>query len=230
MKKVVELKNDYRKVFNRIKENENKIEELSLMYERRAAVQEKDIKRYNELHAAFKENENTITALSEKIYIDKIVLKIIDENTKAAAVDETIPVLKEVLKKYDGKPYGEKTRDRIRKELKELTGFYISFDGEKITIYNAATAYNNDALMYTGYNTPVITKENKINAAALDNITNRYTYAEKPATAAKKLIKLYNQARAALDTFENALKDYNAAAPEGLYKRPTNGYLYKTII
>ena len=201
------------------------------MYERRAAIEAKDLKKYNELHAAFKENEKKIMELSEAVYLDNVTLKILDNNMKAAAVAEVLPVIAEVLKKYNGKPYGDKTREKIRNELKTATGYYISFhEREKITIYNAAIQYDNDAVIYTGYETPVITSDNRIDAGALENAKNRYKYAENPAAEAKKLVKLYNKARAAYKEAEEALSAYNTAAPINLHKSLHNNYLPHNIL
>ena len=230
MKTVKALKAEYKRILARINENENRIIILSLTDEKQAAIQENNIPKYKELAAAAKSNEKEIIALSEKVYIDKVALRIIDENTKAAAVAEVLPVLKEVLNKYNGKPYGEKTKDKIYNELKDKTGFRIGIYNKDLTIYDAATAYDNKAEMHTGYETPVITNDNKIDATALDNIKNRYTYNENATKAARDLIKLYKKALAARENYEKALADYNHAAPAALYKSTTSNYLPHTIL
>jgi len=230
MKNASQIKKDYMKTIDRIKANEAKIDTLSQADEIRAAIQEKDIAKYKNLCTARKENDDKIIKLSEAVYLDNIAAKILNENLKAAAVAEVLPVISEVLTKYNGKPYGEKTSEKIRTELKNRTGYYITFHGEKITIYDAAIQYNREALIYTGYNTPVITNENKIDAGALENARNRYKYAENPAAEAKKLVKLYNKARAAYEEAKEALSAYNTAAPENLYKELRNNYLPHTIL
>jgi len=235
MKKVNALIKDYDKIAARIKANEAKINDLSLMYERRDAIEKNELAKYKELHARFKENENEIIKLSEAVYIDKIAQQIINENIKAAAVAEVFPVIKEVLTKYNGKPYGEKTADRIRAEIKEKTGYYISISGylknDTITIYNVAKIYPQEIEIHAKYERPFIDGYNKIDAGALDEARPRhYNYSEKPTVDAKKIIKLYNKARAAYEAAEKAIGEYNAAAPQNLYKnRPTTN-LYNTIL
>lgn len=235
MKKRTVLLKDYEKTTNRIKANEAKINDLTLMYERREALQAGDRAKYDELHARYKENEAEIIKLSEAVYIDKIVLQLINESIKAAAVAEVFPVIKEVFTKYDGKPCGEKTREKIRAEIKEKTGFYIGLSGylktDTLTIYSVSKIYPDDAQIHAKYERPFITAENKIDAGALDEATPRnYTYSENPTADAKKLVKLYNKARAAYEAAEKALNDYNAAAPQNLYKTQHINTLYRTIL
>lgn len=54
--------------------------------------------------------------------------KILQNNAKIALFNEAMPAALEVLKKYAGKPYGEKTRQKICDEVKTITNcrFYIS--------------------------------------------------------------------------------------------------------
>ena len=231
MKNVNTIKKDIEKTAARIKADEATIDTLLNKEEKTAAIDEHNIALYKKLAEEARANEAQVLELSEAVYINKIVLKILNENMKAAAVAEVLPEVKKVIAKYDGKPCGPKTYEKIRDAVKAATGFYIGINGQDITIYSAAVYYNNDARLHTGYNTPVITKDNIIDAGALENATSPHKYENNPAAAAKKLIKLYNKARAAFEAADAALSEYNHAAPEGLYKNTyIKNSLYRTIL
>ena len=81
------------------------------------------------------ENEEKIKAMEEKLIRVygaendlKIMVRLAKNNGKVALYHEVLPVALEILKKYNGKPYGTKTREKISKEVEEATGcrFYIS--------------------------------------------------------------------------------------------------------
>ena len=230
MKSTQAIKKDIEKTAAAIKADEATIETLLNKPAKAAAIEDHNMDLYKALNDEARANEAQALELSEAVYINKITLKILNENMKAAAVAEVLPELKKVLTKYDGKPCGPKTYEKIRDALKASTGFYIGIHGQDITIYNAAVYYNSDARIYTGWKTPLIDDDNIIQAATLENITSPHKYENNPAAAAKKLIKLYKKAREAYKTAEAALSAYNDAAPEGLHKHISNGgYLPPTI-
>ena len=70
---------------------------------------------------------NDLEALSRKENYLHLVLKLQRYNLQVAALEELKPVIIQILEKYQNKQYGPKTKDKIRNEFKELTGFYISF-------------------------------------------------------------------------------------------------------
>lgn len=70
---------------------------------------------------------NDLNALSKKENYLHLVLKLQHYNLQVAALEELKPVIIQILEKYQNKQYGPKTKDKIRNEFKELTGFYISF-------------------------------------------------------------------------------------------------------
>src|SRR5574344_1786958 len=91
-----------------------------------------------ERHEARKAAENDMMKASAEKKDLRITLKILISNARIALFNEVLPVALEVLKKYAGKPYGDKTKQKISDEIKEKTNcwFYItscyglySFDG-----------------------------------------------------------------------------------------------------
>ena len=92
-----------------------------------------------ERHEAKKNAENDMIKASEEKKDLQITLKILKSNARIALFNEVIPVALEVLKKYAGKPYGEKTKEKISDEIKEKTNcrFYITsrWDSYSFDIY-----------------------------------------------------------------------------------------------
>lgn len=86
------------------------------------------ISNLKEKREAIKAVENDITKTNEEKQDLKITLKLLQHNAQIALFNETMPVALEVLSKYNGKPYGTKTRQKISDEVKEKTNcrFYIS--------------------------------------------------------------------------------------------------------
>lgn len=64
---------------------------------------------------------------SKRLELLKVAQKILKDNIRVAYFTETMPKVLEVLKKYEGKPIGEKTEAKIRAELKER-GIYFSIN------------------------------------------------------------------------------------------------------
>lgn len=52
----------------------------------------------------------------------KIARELMKNNACVALYHDVLPVVLEVLQKYSGKPYGDKTRDKIAQEVKARTG------------------------------------------------------------------------------------------------------------
>lgn len=69
-----------------------------------------------------------IVKTNEKKRDLQITLKILQNNAKIALFNEVMPVVLKVLAKYNGKPYGTKTKQKISDEVKEKTRcrFYIA--------------------------------------------------------------------------------------------------------
>ena len=77
-----------------------------------------------------------------------ISLKLLENNYRVATFHEVLPVVLEILAKYKGKPYGEKTRAKIYDEVKATTGAGVHignrYEQSEITIYppHGYNAYN----------------------------------------------------------------------------------------
>lgn len=69
----------------------------------------------------------------------RIMRRLLQNNARVALYHDVLPVVLEVLQKYAGKPYGDKTRDKIAQEVKARTGSraYIGsrYGNDEINIY-----------------------------------------------------------------------------------------------
>lgn len=93
--------------------------------------------------------ENEMIENSENIKNLKIIMKILKNNARVALFYDVLPVALEILAKYSGKPYGEKTRQKISDEVKEKTNcrFYIGsrYGSHSFEVYGVTicTGYRN---------------------------------------------------------------------------------------
>ena len=140
MEKFVNILTEINKTREAIKTAKAKEDELVAHY-----MSMSDLKERCE---AKKATENDMIKISEKKQDLQITLKILQNNAKIALFNEVMPVALEVLSKYNGKPYGTKTKQKISDEIKEKTNcrFYISsrYDSDSFDIYpsNESSEYN----------------------------------------------------------------------------------------
>lgn len=224
MKTLKEIKKQLEKNRANIESMTAEIMRLDYTEERRAATQGNGIfnnQTWKEYFEAAKANAGRIAELSNKIYIAEVATRILQENARAALIAEATPVILKACEKYNGKPYGEKTRDKIRQEVK-AAGYSFYFEGYesyRMVIYKlnaegyttpketeaTAAAYDE-----AGHIASFITNENKLNIANVIIKPYADTYTENPTKAAEKVvkaIKAYSEATKALESQRRELCD-----------------------
>lgn len=190
---------------------------------------EAERKRNDEITARIAEREQENTR-------DKLRAEILRENLKAAIFETLKPIIWETLKKYDGKPYGDKTREKIAEETKTACGYRVYFaekygNGE-IKAYSA-TSYNNaDDIAIYAHNVPIFSGElkNRLRepseeekaAFSVAYERARYTEPEQIDAAIDEIIAAHKAA-------EEAEKAYNAAVARYNDLRPNANESAKTI-
>ena len=113
--------------------------------------------------------------------ISKIKLMLQEDNVKLALFDDVVPVLVEVWNKWANKPLGEKTREKIQKEIQERFDnnifCYISNDyyycNERITITtrDETKTYTGDTKIAISTNNPnsrLVDTDNKIKVLKIE--------------------------------------------------------------
>lgn len=215
MKKFTEILKDVSKAYQTIKKIDEKTEELQNTY--------LNIVNLKERHEKRKDVENDLVRLEEKKKDLQITIKILNSNAKIALYNEIMPIVLEVLAKYKNKPYGPKTEEKIKDEIKEKTNcsFYIStrYSSQSYHIIPLEFSSNN-------YNIECGTKcidgkqkklldENKIQVLEFNNFTLYYTskeYIDNIPKRIKELKRLYKKAYEKQQELATICSEYNNLA------------------
>lgn len=196
MKKFNEIIKEVNKTYQKIKAVEEKTNELQNTY--------LNIVNLKERHEKRKTVENELVRLEEKKKDLQITIKILNNNAKIALYDETLPIVLEVLAKYKNKPYGPKTEEKIKDEIKEKTNcsFYISEryiqEYHIIPLEFSGNTYNIECgPQYIDGKQKKLLDDNKIQVLELSDITLYYAskeYIDNIPKRIKDLKRLYKKA------------------------------------
>lgn len=215
MKKFTEILKDVSKAYQTIKKIDEKTEELQNTY--------LNIVNLKERHEKRKDVENDLVRLEEKKKDLQITIKILNSNAKIALFNEAMPIVLEVLTKYKNKPYGPKTEEKIKDEIKEKTNcsFYISTRYSSQSYHIIPLEFSNN-----NYNIECGTKcidgkqkklldENKIQVLNFNDITLYYTskeYIDNIPKRIKELKRLYKKAYEKQQELAAICSEYNNLA------------------
>lgn len=215
MKKFTDILKEVNKTYQTIKETEEKTKELQNTYLTIVDLKERHEKR--------KTVENELVRLEEKKKDLQITIKILNSNAKIALYNETLPIVLEVLAKYKNKPYGPKTEEKIKDEIKEKTNcsFYIStrYSSQEYHIIPLEFSNNN-------YNIECGSKcidgkqkklldENKIQVLEFNDLALYYAskeYIDNIPKRIKELKRLYKKAYEKQQELEKICSEYNNLA------------------
>lgn len=210
MKKFNAIIRDVKQTQQKINELEEKTKQIRNTY--------KNIMDIKKRHEKMKAVENELLKLEEKKTDLQITIKILNSNAKIALYNEALPVVLEVLEKHKNKPYGPKTEQKIKDEIKEKTGcgFYIisRYSSQE---YHIFPLNNNtyDIVCGTKYENGKQKKlliDNKIQVPALDDLTIYYynkEYIDNIPKRIKELKKLYKKAYEKQKELDAICSDYN---------------------
>ena len=213
MKKFNAIIKEVNQTRQKIKEVEEKTKEIRKTY--------LNIVNLKERREKMKTVENEIVKLEEKKKDLQITIKILNSNAKIALFNETIPVVLEVLAKYKGKPYGPKTEQKIRDEIKEKTNcsFYISdrYSSQEYHIIPLEFS-NNDyniecGTKYIDGKKKNLLDDNKIQVPELNDLTIYYSskeYIDNIHKRIKDLKRLYKKAVEKQQELDAICSDYNS--------------------
>lgn len=172
-----------------------------------------------------------------------LTVRLLQNNARVALFHDVMPVLLEVLAKYKGKPYGEKTREKIAKEVEERTGAkaYIDtkYNRDKINIYSAwgyrntysvtaETKYNAETKEYNR-----ILIDNKIQVLPIECFEVwciRPEYFEDISAAVAEMKELYNKAYSIQKELDSVCSAFNKYAVEGIESIYCNKTIYKRLM
>lgn len=220
MKKYVEILAEIKKARASITDTAKTEKELDRLAMKEAYKSGTD----TELEAAkakYKEAETRYIKELEKNETAKLKIEILKANAKQALFAETIDAICDIWNKYEGKPHGEKTADKIRAEIKAATGYHVSIGNKwrdaHISIY---FNYNDPAPfrdlefcpIWNGSDQPALDNNNKIIKLSPENFRVYCCgeYVEDVNTHIKALKKAHKAAQDAEKALENAVSAYNA--------------------
>ena len=215
MKKFADIIKEVNQTRQKIKEVEEKTKEIRNTY-----LNIMDIK---ERHEKMKTVENDIVKLEEKKEDLQITIKILNSNAKIALFNEITPIVLEVLAKYKNKPYGPKTEQKIRDEIKEKTNcsFYISdrYSSQEYHIIPLEFSHNyyniECGTKYIEGKQKKLLDDNKIQVPELNDLTIYYAskeYIDNIPKRIKELKKLYKKAYEKQKELEKICSEYNSLA------------------
>lgn len=234
MKKFADIIKEVNQTQKKIKEVEEKTKEIRDTY--------LNIVDRKEKYEKMKTVENDIVKLEEKKKDLQITIKILNSNAKIALFNDIMPQVLEVLAKYKGKPYGPKTEQKIRDEIKEKTNcsFYISdrYSSQEYHIIPLEFS-NNDyniecGTKYIEGKNKNLLDDNKIQVPELNDLTIYYSskeYIDNIPKRIKELKKLYKKAYEKQKELEKICSEYNNIAVgniKNIYK-DKNIYPYMDI-
>ena len=167
----------------------------------------------------------------------KSINKILSENVNASFAEYVTPIIKDIMQKYAGKQYGEKTRKKIQDAAHENgIGFY--FDGyrekDTIVIYcmnqNGCKAYNLPEIRIHATDTEgkrayFISENNKIADFSTVNFSNYYNYTENPDEKREQIKQAYENFSKLVELASKAEKELNSLLPEKVSHFNVIGYL-----
>lgn len=157
--------------------------------------------------------------LNREITRLQIVGQILQDNAAQAMAAELRPALADVLRQYDGKPYGPKTADKIRAALQERTGFVVWLSWNRYGDYCLVKARPYDMWhcepieLETTYDAGRgLTADNRLHNVDGDPLKLRWhrPYVENPDERAARILDAFREtqeAAAALEQKHNALRD-----------------------
>lgn len=151
---------------------------------------------------------------------------ILKNNYNHRLAADVLPALVEVLKKYNGKKYGEKTQEKMREEFKAMTGcglylarFTFSQKCSNAHIYEMRDGYKQgeEIELFTA-NAYIINDDNIIQAQPADafKIYDYSEYIENPAERVAELAEKKKELDDMRNAFNKAVDAYNALTVNGI--------------
>ena len=164
--------------------------------------------------------------LGAELATAKKIGSILKNNYNHRLAADVLPALVEVLKKYNGKKYGEKTQEKMREEFKAMTGcglylqrFSFSQKCNNAHIYEMRDGYRHgeEIEFFTNSNN-IISEDNVIQAQPADafKLYDYHEYIENPAERVAELAEKKKELDELRNAFNKAVDAYNALTVIGI--------------
>lgn len=179
------------------------------------------MKKFADIIKEVNQTRQNIKEVEEKKEDLQITIKILNSNAKIALFNEVMPQVLEVLAKYKNKPYGPKTEQKIKDEIKEKTkcGFYISsrYSSKEYNIFplefNGNTYDIECGTKFIDGKQKNLLDDNKIQVSEINDLTLYYSskeYIDNIPKRIKELKKLYKKAYEKQQELEKICSEYNS--------------------
>jgi len=169
------------------------------------------------------EDENEATKLYEEAEALKKKNIILLENARASFAEEAKEIIKNIMQKYSGKQYGEKTKEKAWKEA-HAAGISFYFDGyrgkDAVKVYtmnpeNGCRSWNGpEVTLYAvdadGKRSDFISNTNKIADFEKVFFSSHYEYTENPEEKRAEQLKAYEAYKEAYNAAKAAQDALNA--------------------
>ena len=153
----------------------------------------------------------------------KIENKILKDNARRMLFAEVIEKILDIWNSYKGKPYGDKTKEKIRNQIKEATGCWAYFHGNELSL-SVAHDVDNELSMYFGYRDGDIVTingarfldyNNKICEVKFEDTRLLYCngYEPDPHKLAGQILEQKKVLEAELVAYQQKLSDFNKMLP-----------------
>lgn len=166
-----------------------------------------------------------------------LTVRLLQNNARIALFHDVMPVLLEVLVKYKGKPYGEKTSEKIAKELEERIGAraYIStrYDTDEIRIYPSNSFGNTYTITVGTKPNEHILIDNKIQILPIESFSIWYInsrYFEDIQAAVAEMKEHYKKAVEMQKELSEICSAFNKYAVEGIESIYCDKRIYERLM
>lgn len=233
MKTFNEIQKDIEKAYQSIKEKNEKIDKLVDTYSSITDIKEKIAQK--------RLAEKDMIKLSEEIKDLTITIKILNSNAKIALFNEVMPQALEVLAKYKNKPYGPKTEQKIKDEIKEKTNcsFYIStrYSSQEYHIIPLEVSGNTHNIecgpKFENGEQKKLLINNKIQVVEFEELSLYYTseeYIENIPQRIKELKKLYKAAVEKQKELDAVCGEFNSLAVGNIKHIYSDKRIYENMV
>lgn len=183
------------------------------------------------------EHLQRIAETQEAITNGKLKLKLMQNNARISLFNEVMPIVLEVLQKYNGKAHGEKTADKIRTEIKEKTDCFVYVNSDSFRIVPCGTVGNTYNVTcgtkYENGNKKKVLIDNKINLVSMEDLEVWYinrTYFEDLEATVKELKRIHEEAKQKQEELKALCSQFNKLSVEGIADLNHTDYSFNSII
>lgn len=183
------------------------------------------------------EHLQRIAETQETITNGKLKLKLMQNNAKISLFNEIMPLVLEVLQKYNGKSHGEKTSQKIREEIKEKTNCFVYVYSDSFRIVPCGTVgntYNVECgTKYENGNKKKVLIDNKINLVSMEDLEVYYinpTYFEDLEATVEELKRIHAEAKQKQEELKELCSQFNRLSVEGIKDLNHTEYSFNSII